>query len=273
MVTTGSKLFFGLSAVAFVAAIVYGLTTGGHLWGVLSLGYKEGVGEHFGYATLLFVGCAAAILGVASSIARDGELPVEEAARAAVAYPSRAQYWPILGAFGAGLMIVGLALEPILFALGLLIAGIVAIEWVVNAWADSATGDPDANATIRNRLMRPIEVPVFGVLIAGFIALLFSRLLLAVTELGAVIAAGVAAAIVVAVAFTFAYAKTINKSLLTGALVVGAVAILVSGIVGSALGEREFHHEGEGEEHSTDEGDEAPESEEGALVVVSGVDR
>ena len=49
MITKGSRFFFGFAALAYVGAIVYGLSTGGHVFGVFSLGYKEGVGEHLGY--------------------------------------------------------------------------------------------------------------------------------------------------------------------------------------------------------------------------------
>ena len=39
---------------------------------------------------------------------------------------------------------------------------VVLLEWMVSAWADRASGDEAANRRIRNRIMYPLEIPVFG---------------------------------------------------------------------------------------------------------------
>ena len=47
MVGTGSRLFFALAAIGLLGAAAFGLASGGDPVGVMSLGYKGGVGEHF----------------------------------------------------------------------------------------------------------------------------------------------------------------------------------------------------------------------------------
>ncbi|MGB5755849.1 MAG: hypothetical protein WBM50_02960, partial [Acidimicrobiales bacterium] len=73
MFTWGSKYLFGVSAAAFVAAIAYGLITGGNPVGVVAAGYKGGVGEHVGYTLLLSASLSALVLGIVSVITRDGD--------------------------------------------------------------------------------------------------------------------------------------------------------------------------------------------------------
>ena len=151
---------------------------------------------------------------------------------------------------------LGLVISPVLFVAGLVLAGIAAIEWLIQAWADRATGDPATNAQIRNRLMYPVEIPLAGahrhrlVVVAAF-----SRVLLALPKEGSnAIAIGVAALI-----------------LAVGALVAHAGAVLEERHRRRAgrrrhrrargrhhrrrVGEREFHpHTEEHEEEPAEDG-------------------
>ena len=63
--------------------------------------------------------------------------------------------WPVIGAFGAATMAVGLVLNVGVFITGVAICAVVAVEWLMDAWADRATGDREANRTLRNRIMAP----------------------------------------------------------------------------------------------------------------------
>jgi len=83
--TTGSKWFFGVAGAAFVAALVYGGATNpsevgmSTLTGVLTLGYKGGVGDHIGYAVLIAIAGAAIFVGSAVAAFRDADVePVAE---------------------------------------------------------------------------------------------------------------------------------------------------------------------------------------------------
>ena len=112
MFTTGSKWFFGLGAVSFVLAAVYGWSTGGDRLGPVTAGYWGAVGDHLGYTLLVSIGVAATFLGITSLMSRDAnptslaELAGTDEAPPAVA-PAHLAYWPVVGAFGAGLVVLG----------------------------------------------------------------------------------------------------------------------------------------------------------------------
>jgi len=124
----------------------------------------------------------------------------------------------------------------------------------VQTWADQATGDPMVNASIRSRLMSPLEVPVLGVIIIGFVALGLSRVLLAASADGSAAIAIVLGVVVLAAAVVIAAGK-VSANLTTGLLLFGAVAVLAGGIAGLSVGPRDFE-----EHHEEEEGDEGGET-------------
>lgn len=240
MFTWGSKYLFGVAGAALVGALLFGLITGGSILGVISIGYKGGVGVHTGYAILLAVAAASLALGVLNVIVRDGEADVvtaEDGGALAIATPRTASYWGPIAAFGLACLAVGVAVSQAFFILGLVILAVVLLEWVVLAWSDRATGDHEVNAAIRDRIIGPIEVPLLAVLTIAVVVLGVSRVLLAVSETGSVVvAAGVAAAIFLC-AIGIAKSKA-PRAVITGIVAVAALAVLAGGIVGAAVGER-----------------------------------
>lgn len=263
MLKTGSKFLFALSAFGLLGAALYGLTTGGDLIGVISMGYKGGVGEHLGYTALLALAVGSGFLGAMMVSYRDADpAPLAEIAATdalpRAEPPADVSYWPIVGAFGAAILVLGAVVGPGLFILGGVVLVVATFEWTVQAWSDRATGDPEVNRAIRNRLMYPIEVPALAVGVIGGIALGFSRVFLALPKLGATIAAIVLATLVFAVAAVIATRPKINRSLVSGLLLAGGLAVLVGGVVGAGVGERDFEEHGEEhseeiEEHGDDE--------------------
>ncbi|HET7720631.1 MAG TPA: hypothetical protein VFK43_11730, partial [Acidimicrobiales bacterium] len=145
MFTTGSKWFFGLGLVSLVLAAAYGWTTGGNGLGPVTAGYNGGVGDHLGYTLLVSIGLAAIFLGLVAIATRDAapsalaELAGTEVAPS-VAPPTQAAYWPVLGAFGAGLVVLGLVISNVMFVIGFFVLLAVLVEWMVLAWSDRATG-------------------------------------------------------------------------------------------------------------------------------------
>jgi hypothetical protein len=247
MITSGSKWFFGLAFVTFALAIVYGWTTGGNGFGPLTFGYKGAVGDHFGYSLLMAGGVISVFLGCVAIAVRDAE--AEALAQVAgtetvpTVSPAGVSYWPPLAAFGAALVVIGLVSEAIVFVLGLIVLGIVLIEWTVQTWADHATGDPETNRQIRNRLMNPIEFPVAGVLVLALVALSFSRLFLALTADQTVLAGVVVMGIIVAGGFLVASRPKLSANLIVGLLVAAAVIVLAVGIGGALHGSRDAEEE------------------------------
>lgn len=271
MITTASKFFYALAGLLLLTGVVYGYTTGGGEVGPVSLGYKGAVGDQLGYTVLMGAAFVAAFVGFATTAFRDGDpeagaalLGVEHAPAPTVPGTS---YWPLVGAFGAGLVVVGAALSNVFFVAGLLVLGAVAVEWTMQAWAERATGDPAVNREIRNRFMLPIEVPVAGALVIAVIVVGFSRLFLTLSAENAVWAALVIAALVFVVGTALSTRPSLRPDLLAGLLVIAAVATIGLGIASAVQGERDFEHHGE--EHSEVEGDHADDGAEHAPVEES----
>ena len=261
MVTTASKLFLGAALAALVAAFTFGWGTGGGLAGVLTFGLRGGVGDLAGFTVLVMAASVLAVLGTVTSVLRDADPEVQAAVARletapTVAAPSHGSYWPVLGALCAVLAIVGIVASPVLFVIALLGAFLVTLEWMVQAWSERATGDPEVNQQIRNRLMYPIEIPVAGALIILVLVVSFSRIFLALDKNATSIIAILIGALITAGAFTIAYRPKLSKDAIAGVLVVGALVAVGAGIAAAANGPREFevHTDEHGDEHGDESG-------------------
>jgi hypothetical protein len=260
MITTGSKFFYGLATLLALAAVVYGYASGGGGVGPLSAGYKGGVGEHLGYGILLGAAVASLFAGFCSTAFRDAD-PEPSAAllgtgEVPAATPTGASFWPIVGAFGVVLTLVGVVLNNVFFVAGLIALGAVAIEWTMQAWSERATGDPAVNREIRNRLMLPIEVPLAGALAIAVVVIGYSRVFLAVSKLGAVWIALAIAATIFIIGTALSLRPRIRTDLVAGLLAGAAIVTVGLGIFGAVAGEREFEHHGEETEDHSEEGSE-----------------
>ncbi|MDE0163201.1 MAG: hypothetical protein OXL98_15880 [Acidimicrobiaceae bacterium] len=263
MFTTGFKFFFGLFAAFCAAALVYGYTTGGNHVGPLSLGWKGGVGDHIGYGVL--VGLAAVSLTISLVLVsfRDADASaqarLQNLAEVLTDQPVTASFWPVVASFGAGAAAVGLVLHPMVFVLGLAVIVLSMVEWTMDAWADRATGDTAVNRELRNRIMAPIEIPVVGALAVGVIVLAASRILLTVSQLGAVTVAGVVSALILGGAWVYASRPGLGRRLVRVLGTVGALLLLVGGVLAAVAGERDFaHHTDETHEETGEESGEPP---------------
>jgi hypothetical protein len=247
MITTGSKWYFGFGFLALVFAAAYGWTTGGNGLGPLSLGYKGGVGDHFGYGLLVAAAAISFFLGVVVTATRDAE--AEAAAQVAgtetvpAVIPAGTSYWPPIAAFGVVLLVIGLVSEAVLVVFGLILMGIALVEWTVQAWADRATGDPETNRRIRNKVMNPIEFPLAGALALGVIAISLSRVFLTFSADQTVLAGVVVTGLIVIGAFWVASRPQLSSNVVVGLVVAGAVAIIAIGVAGAVSGPREVHEE------------------------------
>jgi hypothetical protein len=231
-----------------VLAAAYGWTTGGNGVGPLTMGYKGGVGDHFGYGVLVTAGFVSLFLGALSLAVRDAEALAEAQVAGTEtvppAIPAAPSYWPAVTAFGVTLVVIGLVSSPVLFVIGLVALGVVLVEWAVQAWADHATGDPATNRQIRNRLMNPIEFPAAGLLAIGVVVAAFSRLFLSLSADAAVwVGIGIAGTIIL-VGFFFASRPRISANVIVGILLVAALVVIGLGIGGAVSGQREFHEPG-----------------------------
>ncbi|MGH9236231.1 MAG: hypothetical protein ACRD0R_23160 [Acidimicrobiales bacterium] len=272
MITTGSKWFYGFGFLSLVLAAAYGWTTGGNGLGPVSVGYKGAVGDHFGYGVLLSAGIVSLVFGFVATALRDADAAavaqVAGTETVPVVLPVRPSYWPPVAAFGAALVVIGLVSEAVIVVYGLIVLGIVLVEWAVQTWADHATGDPETNRRIRNRLMNPIEYPAAGLLALGLLAVAFSRLFLALSVESAVWVAMAVGVVVIAGGFIVAARPGISPNVVVGLLVAVAVLVIGVGVAGAVAGTREFHeHEEEGEHGAAAEGALAPDGGAARLIV------
>ena len=258
MITTAAKWFFGLGLVSFVLAVVYGYSTGGNRLGPLTSGYYGGVGDHLGYTLLLTAAIAATLLGITAVVTRDAdpralaEVAGTEVAPAAVA-PAYPSLWPLVGAFGAAMVVLGLVISNVMFVVAGFLLVAVLVEWMVLAWSDHATGDPETNHLIRRRIMAPFEVPLAGFLLAAGAVIAFSRILLTSSSLGAVWVACGIAVVILAVGALVALRPNLSHDTVVGILCVIALGVVVAGVASAARGERYIEpHEAE---HQADEGE------------------
>ena len=276
MFSPGFRLFMGFAVFGLITAFLYGVVTGdgggadylgfidSEVWvGAASLGWSGGVGDHVGYVILVMFAIVSAGLAIMLTAFRDadtdavselnnGQLPP---AQSPVAY----NYWPAIGALGLGTLVIGLVTHSAIFTVGLIILITTAFELMMSAWSDRATGDPIANAELRNRLMKPIEVPVLGTVGIAVAVLCASRLFLTVSKSWAIWIAVIMSAVVLLGAVAFALAEKVNRNIVAGILAIGAVGLLTSGVVSAVIGERDIshhhtseYHEGDGEHHEGD---------------------
>ena len=244
MIPTGSKLWFGVAGFALVAAVAYFIASNG---------------EEYGSMVLLSLVLAAFTLGLLSSFIADGDLRDERGREGGADGQSAlgegpghavgsqlAAAWPVMAAVGVAVAVVGLATGGLLLYLGLLLVVAACVEWMVQAWAERATSDPDQNRSLRNRLMYPVEIPVLAAAAIAVVIVAFSRVLLAVSKVGSTVVAIVVATLILGAAFLVTSRPKLSSSLLTAVVGIGVLGLLGGGIVGAVAGERSFEvHEGE----------------------------
>ena len=248
MITTGAKFYFGLAVLALGGAVAYSWSTHGGLTGGLTGGFYGGVGDHTGY--VVFVSAAAVALFVGGMVVafRDADPEAQRAVAQADELPEthsprHASYWPILGAVAAACAVLGLVSSSLLFLFGVVLGIVVLLEWMVASWADRATGDEDVNRRIRNRLMNPIEIPLFGAIGVAVLVLSVSRVLLAVSETGAPIVAITLAVVILGAASIYAVAPQAGRTLVAVLCLLGGLGVIAGGIIGAAEGSRTYDKE------------------------------
>ena len=232
MVGIASRYFAGRIALAAAAAVAIGVLTG-----------ADGTGHVVMYATVVLA-CAAGAFALLFALALtvgDGDSLDRQHAHQHPAVPA---YWPIMAAVGMGVLMVGLVTEAVLSVAGVALLVISAVEWTMSAWAEHLSVDPETNAAERARLLRPFEISLYGALAIAAPVLLASRIFLSASKTAASWAAIVISAVILAFAFALYAKPLLRRSIVASMLVLGGVALIVSGIAAAVIGEREFHHGG-----------------------------
>lgn len=226
MFSTGSKLFFGLTASAVAVLFVFGFFQNWNPVGIVGLG------------AAVF---ALAFLGGIAVRTRDADVPTGDASAAstsAAASPAPGNsIWPLVAAVGGGLVVVGLVTDKRYFVGGFAVAFIALLEWMVQGWAERASGDSAYNRQVRGFMLHPIEMPIFAAVGMAVLVFAFSRIMLrSDTTVGPSLFVAIAALITV-FGFILAARRRPTRALVAGVCSIGAVALLAGGIWAAADGE------------------------------------
>jgi len=120
MITTSSKLFYGLGAGALVASIVW---------------FIANDGGSIGSVALLFAALSLVFLGAIASFTRDGHvLSTDTASHASSGAAQRGvsnSIWPLGTAIAMGFVVVGLISSPGIFKVGIGLLIAMLGEWMI----------------------------------------------------------------------------------------------------------------------------------------------
>ena len=229
MFTTGTKLLAGGAVLAAVAAVAYGLTQQGTL----------------GTVGLISAAVAMAYLAGVNMYTRDADVSAMDTAAtamsAAAVPPPGASMWPLVGGVGALLVVVGLVSYPVVFVFGLIVLLATAVEWMVQAWAERASGDRSHNADVRGRMAHPLEFPLLGAVGLGIVIYSFSRIMLFLSKSTGPAVFATIAALILLVGFIVAFMPTVRGSAIAVVALLAAVGLVAGGAAAALEGERELH--------------------------------
>ncbi len=229
MVTFGSKLLIGGAVLATIAAIVYGLTQEGSL----------------GTVGLISAAVALALLAGVSVYTRDADVSSMDPAaltESAAARPAPTpSMWPIVGALGGVLVVIGLVTFPVVFIFGVIALAAATAEWMVQAYSERASADVQYNAGVRSRLAHPLEFPVLAAVGLGIIIYSFSRIMLFLSKTSGPAVFAVIAALILSVGFIIAFSGTLRTGAIATVAVVAALGLVSGGVAAALGGERELH--------------------------------
>ena len=232
MFTTGSKLFLGATTLSIIATIVYAVMKGG------DVGWSATIG-------LVTLSTVLAFLTGVNFYVRDNNvsatLPDAVANAPAAQGPPTASMWPAVAALGAALLVIGAVTEPIVFKAGIVVLLAVLIEWMVQGWSERASADPAYNASIRNRMLHPLEFPLLAAAGLGVVIYSFSRIMLFLSKTNGPVAFAVIAALVLFAGFLFASRTNLRRSVAIGVCGIAALGLVSTGAAAAIGGEREGH--------------------------------
>lgn len=236
LIPTGSRLLIAATVLTTVAATLYGVTVGGSL----------------GTVGLISAAAALTVLTTINLYTRDADVSSMDTAAltdSAASHPAPwSSLWPPVGAVGGALVVVGLVTYPVVFVFGLVALLAAAVEWMLQAWSERASGDRTYNDDVRQRFAHPAEFPVLAALIFAVLVYSFSRIMLFLSKSGGPAAFGVIAALVLAAGFLIAFRRNLGNAVVGGVAALAALCLVAGGVAAAVAGEREIHvHETTGD--------------------------
>ncbi|HVE95216.1 MAG TPA: hypothetical protein VNB24_09860 [Acidimicrobiales bacterium] len=237
MINDATKFSIGLAAFGLLAAVAYGI----------------GGGDDVGVVLLVALAIVASIVafGAGQVLGSDPApfaAPDAEPTSTALdpADVPRGSLMPALVAVGVALACAGAAIGSELVVEGTVLAAIGLGGWLAGAWRTHPAFDRRDAANLDDRLLGPVALPVVAFIITAFVAVSFSRVLLAVSATASWVIALVVAAAVLGVLWMLAERRP-NPRVGTAIAAAGIVATLAAGGAGASAGQREFHPHASGD--------------------------
>ena len=234
MFTPGSKFFLGLTGFSVAVLVLYVALVDNAIGGAV---------------VIASIAVAAGLLSGLTLFNRDGDVAVGDNSAPANAAPLTSGLWPMVATLGIGIMAVGLITHPIVFLLGLVALSASFVEWVIQGWSEGASSDPTYNASIRGRLLHPLEFPILAAVGLGVIIVSFSRIMLTLSRDAGAITFIVVSTLVLVAGTMFAIRPSLRKTLVVGVCAIGAVGIVAGGIAAASGGMRDELVEAKEEDH------------------------
>ena len=229
MFTTGSKLFIGASTLAIAAATIYGSTQDTSTLGTIGL-------VSAAIALVFLMGINLWVRD--SNVAADD--PAGTLTSPAAHEPPPTSMWPLVGGLGAALIPVGLVVGRAITWMAVIVMIIATVEWMVQSWSERASADAAYNATIRRRIMHPLELPILGAVGLGVIIFSFSRIMLHAPSAAGPVIFGAVASSVLLFGALLATRREVGRSIIITICSVGALAIIGAGVSSAIAGGREI---------------------------------
>ena len=223
MFTPGSKYLIAITGLSAVSFALYML-----------LVHPSALGA----VALIGLLVATSLLTGITLFTRDGHTTEGNTAAATLDTPTPSM-WPIVGAPGFALVLVGTITTPIVFILGIVAILAALVEWTVQAWSERSSGDVAYNASIRERILNPIEYPILAAVGIAVIIFSFSRVMLAINKDAGAIIFIVAASAISLVGLLISVRPQLKKGIVQTIAVLAAVGLVGAGIASMGFGLRE----------------------------------
>ena len=219
MIPTGSRLLIGAAVLATAGAVIYGVTQRGSI----------------GTTGLIFAAVALTFLAGVNLFFRDSDVsamdPLATTQSAAAVPPATPTLWPLIGAAGAVMVVVGIVSYPVVFVFGIIALIASAAEWMVQAWSERASADGEFNAVVRARISHPLEFPVLAAVGAGIIIYSFSRIMLFLSKASGPALFSVLAALILIAGFLIAFRPSIRNGAIATVAVIAALGLIAGEVI------------------------------------------
>ena len=223
MFTPGSKYLLAITGLSAVSFALYML-----------LVHPSALGA----VALIGLLAATSLLTGITLFTRDGHAAENQTSAATLDTPTPSM-WPLVGAAGFSLVLVGTITTPVVFIFGIVAILATLVEWTVQAWSERSSGDVAYNASVRERILNPIEYPILAAVGIAIIIFSFSRVMLAINKDAGAIVFIVAASAISLVGLLISIRPQLKKSIVVTIAVVAVFGLVGAGIASMGFGLRE----------------------------------